>query len=45
MDDCIEFLGEVTVFSMLDANAGYWQIPVALENQDKTTFTCHEGTF
>lgn len=45
MDDCIDFLGEATVFSMLDANCGYWQIPVAPEDQDKTTFTCHEGTF
>eukprot|EP00170_Pyropia_yezoensis_P004723 contig_19176_g4737 len=30
---------------MLDANASYWQIPVALEDLDKTTFTCHEGTY
>jgi len=45
MDDCIEFLGEASVFSMLDCNSGYWQIPVAVEDQDKTTFTCHEGTY
>lgn len=45
MDDCIDFLGEATVLSMLDANAGYWQIPVAPEDRDKTTFTCHEGTY
>lgn len=44
MDDCIDFLGEATVFSMLDANAGYRQIPVAVEDHDKTTFTCHEET-
>lgn len=45
MDECNDFLGEATVFSMVDANAGYWQIPVALEDQDKTTFTCHKGVF
>lgn len=45
MDDCIDFLGEATVFSMLDCNMGYWQIPVAVEGQEKTTFTCHEGTY
>lgn len=44
MDDCIDFLGEAAVFSLLDANAGYWQIPAAVEDQGKTTFTCHEGT-
>jgi len=44
MDDCIDFLGEASVFSMPDCNSGYWQIPVAVEDQDKTTFTCHEGT-
>jgi len=27
MDDCIDFLGEASVFSMLDSNSGYWQIP------------------
>lgn len=45
MDECIDFMGEANVFSMLDSNAGYWKIPVALEDQDKTIFTCHEGTF
>lgn len=24
MDDCVDFLGEATVFSMLDCNMGYW---------------------
>jgi len=45
MDNCIDFLGEASVCSMLDSNSGYWQIPVAEEDQDKTTFTCHEGTY
>jgi len=45
MDDCIDFLGDASVFSMLDCNSDYWQIPMAVEEQDKTTFTCHEGTY
>ena len=33
------------VFTTLDCNSGYWQVPVAPENEDKTTFTTHCGTF
>lgn len=44
MDDCIDVLSKANVFPTLDANAGYRHIPVAVEDQDKTTFTCHEGT-
>jgi len=43
MEDCLESLGDATVFSTLDCNAGYWQIPVDAENRDKTTFTSHTG--
>ena len=45
MDDCIDFLGDAKVFSTLDCNAGYWQIPVAEEDRDKTNFVCHEGAY
>jgi len=45
MDDCIDFLGYAKVFSTLDCNSGYWQIPVADEVRDKTTFVCHEGAY
>ena len=45
MDECIHSLGEANVFTTLDCNLGYWQIPVAERDQDKTTFTCHEGTY
>jgi len=45
MDDCIDFLGDAKVFSTLDCNSGYWQIPVANEDRDKTTFVCHEGAY
>jgi len=43
MDDFLDSPGDATVFSTLDCNAGYWQIPVAAEDRDKTTFTSHMG--
>ena len=45
MDDCLDSLGDAGVFSTFDCNSGYCQIPVASENQDKTTFITHMGTF
>jgi RNase H-like domain found in reverse transcriptase/Reverse transcriptase (RNA-dependent DNA polymerase)/Integrase zinc binding domain len=45
MDKCLDSLGDAYVFSTLDANAGYWQVKVAAEDRDKTSFTCHVGTF
>ena len=43
--DCIDLLGDARVFSTLDFNSGYWQIPVDHGDQDKTTFTTHCGTY
>jgi len=45
MEDCIDSLGDARVFSTLDCNAGYWQIPMAPEDIEKTAFTCHMGTY
>lgn len=45
MDECIDSLGEARIFSTLHCNAGYWQIPLREEDRDKTTFTCHAGTY
>jgi len=45
MEDCINSLGDARVFSTLDCNAGYWQIPMALDGIDKIAFTCHMGTY
>jgi hypothetical protein len=41
MDEYIESLGDATVFTTLDCNSGYWQIPVHPDDRDKTTFTSH----
>ena len=32
-------------FSVMDCDNCYWQIPLESESQEKTTFTCHLGTF
>jgi len=45
MNDCLDSLGDATVFSTLDCSAGYCQIPVAAEDRDKTTFTSHTDLF
>lgn len=45
MDECLDSLGEAVVFSTLDCNAGYWQIPLAEEDKHLTAFTCHKGTW
>jgi hypothetical protein len=41
MDECIDSLGDATIFSKLDCNSGYWQIPVLPEDRDKTSFSSH----
>ena len=45
MDDCIDSLSHAKIFSMLDALWGYWKIPIADEDRDKTTLTSHVGTY
>ena len=45
IDECLDSLGEDKVFSTLDYNSAYWQIPVAEEDRPKTTFTCHAGSY
>jgi hypothetical protein len=44
MDDCLDNLGSATIFSILDANSGYWQLEVAEADRDKTSFISHMGT-
>jgi hypothetical protein len=45
MDECIDSLGDASVFSTLDCNSGYWQITVSPDDKEKTTFTSHEDLF
>ena len=45
MDECIDSLGEATVFTTLDCNSGYWQIPVSRRDIAKTAFVGHSGLY
>jgi len=45
MDDCIDSLGDARIFTTLDCNSGYWQIPIAEEDRDKTAFISHAGAW
>jgi Reverse transcriptase (RNA-dependent DNA polymerase) len=45
MDECIESLGDDSVFSTLDCNSGYCQIPVDPLDKEKTIYTSHEGFY
>ena len=45
IDECLDTPGDAAIFSTLDCNSGYWQIPVAEADRDKTIFTYHEGCY
>ena len=45
IDQMLERLASHTYYCFLDRMSGYFQIPIALEDQEKTTFTCPFGTF
>ena len=45
IDQVLDTLSGKKYFSFMDGYSGYNQIHIALEDQDKTTFTCPWGTF
>ena len=45
IDQMLERLTGHSFYYFLDGYSGHNQIPVALEDQEKTTFTCPFGTF
>ncbi|XP_073307370.1 uncharacterized protein [Primulina huaijiensis] len=45
LDQILERVAGHPYYCFLDGYSGYYQIPIALEDQDKTTFTCPFGTF
>ena len=45
IEECIDSLAGKKWFCTLDMNAGYWQIPVADEDKDKTAFITRYGLF
>lgn len=44
-DDIFDDLGGSSLFAVLDLCCAYWQIRVKDEDQEKTTFITHQGTF
>ena len=45
IDEMLERLANHYFFCFLDGYSGYHQIPIHLDNQSKTTFTCPYGTY
>jgi len=45
IDQMLERLAGHQYYCFLDGMSGYFQIPIAPEDQEKTTFTCPYGTF
>ena len=43
--DTLDALGNSGIFSTMDLKSGYYQVPVADEYQDKTSFITHEGVY
>lgn len=43
VDDIFDHLGASTIFSTLDLDRGFWQIPMADEDKEKTAFTSFAG--
>ena len=45
IDDVLDSLGQARYFTTLDLASGYWQVPMAMDSADYTSFVCHEGQF
>nr|GEW47132.1 reverse transcriptase domain-containing protein [Tanacetum cinerariifolium] len=45
MDQMLKRLAGNQYYCFLDGFSGYFQIPIDLKDQEKTTFTCPDGTF
>ncbi len=45
IQDIFDSLGQNECFTTLDLKSGYWQIPLAECDREKTAFVCHRGHF
>lgn len=45
MDECIDFLGDSTIFSTLESYRRNWQVEITDEDYDKTVLASHHGRF
>lgn len=45
VDSSLALLGRGVIFSKIDANSGFWQIPLSKKSSKLTTFLTHSGRF
>jgi len=45
MEDCLDFLGDAQMFTSRDCTAGYWQVPLRKDDQEKTAFPTPCGIY
>ena len=45
IDDTLDYLGVFQFFSSLNLQSGYWQVPVARKDREKTAFICPQGLY
>ena len=45
IDETLDALGNATVFTTLDLQSGFWQIPMQPEDREKTAFATHNGHY
>ena len=45
VEEVLESVGKAKYISKIDLTKGYYQVPMALTDIPKTTFTCHKGRF
>jgi len=45
IDNCFDCLGNSSWFCTLDLKSGYWQVPMAPEDIEKTAFVTHSGLY
>ena len=45
IEDCLDCLGHVKIFSTLDLQSGYWQIDIKEEDRSKTAFSTRSGHY
>ena len=43
VDDTLDMLSQTQYFSMLDLAAGYWQVQMDNDSQEKTAFSTYSG--
>jgi hypothetical protein len=45
LEDVTDILNGAQVFSVMDLFSGFWQVPMAERDKEKTAFICHSGLY